>query len=101
MDEARTFRFRKAGPSGYGEGRHSYHADDAATFRYLCTVEGRPGDWRPVSTAGGRGASHPTREGAARAALETPNWPPRGWKVHNADWPAGEGEHIVPDHDAE
>lgn len=40
------YSYRKTGPSGHGEGRVNYYADDRSTFRFICAVEGKPGDWR-------------------------------------------------------
>ncbi len=39
-----TYRYRKLGLSGYGEGRNSY-AVDTDNFEYICKVEGKPGNW--------------------------------------------------------
>jgi len=41
------FTYRKAGPSGRGEGRTRYYVDVTDKFgtRYIGTIEGKAGDW--------------------------------------------------------
>lgn len=55
----RRYSYRSAGPSGYGEGRRSYHVDD--DLKYLCTIEGVPGDWR-IRGEGPPDPDRPTRK---------------------------------------
>jgi hypothetical protein len=60
------YRYRKAGPSGRGEGRTRYYVDldDEMGIRYIGTIEGKAGDWTHDVRGGKRFTS---REAASKA----------------------------------
>lgn len=67
-------RYRKAGVSGRGEGRIRYYADDAGTFKYLCTIEGKTGSWRVEAAPWDqwKDSYYKTRQEAVEAFMRVP-----------------------------
>lgn len=66
------FAYRKAGPSGRGEGRVRYYVDltDAMGTRYIGTIEGKAGDWTHDHVRIEKARHFRSRESASRALID-------------------------------